>query len=400
MENYNELEQEVSKKNKKTFMKGALVGALIMLMVCVGAVAGVVLTVFGEGSAISFAAIAKFEMIQAYVEEMYLYDIDSQAVEEGIFQGYMDALGDVYTTYYTAEETIDILESSSGEYSGIGAVMSQNITTGVVTLVTIFDDSPAQDAGIIDGDYLQAVNGVEITGEDLTNIVTQVKGEEGTTVEITIYRESTDEVLTFTVTRGIVENQTVGYALLEDQVGYIAISEFDTVTLAQFEEALAELENQGMESLVIDVRGNPGGSLDTVCSMLELLLPEGLIVYTEDKDGNIEEIYGDGDGSFSLPLAVLVNEYSASASEIFAVAIQDYEVGEIVGVTTYGKGVVQRLIQLPDDTMIKMTISEYFSPLGNSIHGVGVIPDIEVEYDYDDLETDEQLEAAIEAVTN
>lgn len=391
-------EEEQYKENKKAFRKGALSGALVMLCICLGISGGIVYAVFGGNSVISLDLIAKLSVIQAYVEDNYFYDIDYAALEEGVYQGYMDALGDPYSVYYTAEETTDILESSSGEYSGIGVVISQDLTTGIVTLTSIFDDSPAEAAGLQEGDILEAVDGVDMTGEDVTNISTAVKGPEGTTVDITIYRSSSDESLTYTVTRATIEYDTVAYSMLEDQVGYIYVSEFDTVTLAQFEEALVELENQGMEALIIDVRNNPGGNLDTVCSMLELLLPEGLIVYTEDRDGNIEEYYGEGDGEFSLPLAVLVNEYSASASEIFAIAIQDYEVGEVVGVTTYGKGIVQRLWTLPDDTMIKMTISEYFSPLGNSIHGIGVIPDIEVEYDLDDLETDEQLNAAIETV--
>lgn len=385
--------------NKKTFIKGALCGALIMLLICIMGVGAIVIWGVGESGAISYSTIAKLELIKVYIDEGFLYEIDEDALEDGLYQGYIDALGDSYAAYYTEEETTQILESTSGEYSGIGAVMSQDVTTGIITLISIFDDSPAEEAGILDGDILEKVNGEEVTGEDLTNVVTKVKGDEGTTVDITIYRSSLGESITLTVTRGIVENPTVSYEMLEDEVGYIIVSEFDTVTLSQFEEALTVLEEQGMESLIIDLRNNPGGNLDTVCDMLDLLLPEGLIVYTEDKDGNTQEIYSEGDDEFTKPLAVLVNGYSASASEIFAVAIQDYEVGVIVGETTYGKGIVQQLIGLPDDTMIKFTISEYFSPLGNSIHGVGVIPDVEVEFDYDDLEVDEQLNKAIEVVT-
>ncbi|MFI3207583.1 MAG: S41 family peptidase [Eubacteriales bacterium] len=385
--------------NKKTFIKGALLGALIMFLICgIGAYSIIFSGIFGS-SVISNSTIAKLELIQAYIDESFLYEIDEEALEDGIYQGYIAALGDDYAAYYTAEETAELLESTSGEYTGIGALLSQNLETGIVTLVTIFEDSPAMEVGLQDGDLLDKVNGEDITGEDLTNIVTKVKGEEGTTVDITIYRESTDEFLTFTVTRRVVENPTVSYEMLEDQVGYIAVSEFDTITLEQYQEALDDLEAQGMESLVIDLRNNPGGNLETVCDMLELILPEGLIVYTEDKDGNREEYYSSGDNEFTLPLAVLVNGYSASASEIFAGAVQDYGIGEIVGTTTYGKGIVQQLMGLPDDTMIKFTISEYFTPLGRNIHGIGIVPDIAVEYDYDDLETDEQLEKAIEAVT-
>ena len=182
--------------------------------------------------------------------------------------------------------------------------------------------------------------------------------------------------------------------------GYIGVSEFDSVTYDQFEEALGDLEAQGMQGLVIDLRGNPGGSLTTVTDMLKLLLPEGTIVSTKDKYGNTEEITCDGSHEFTKPLAVLVNQYSASASEIFSGAVQDYGTGTIVGTTTYGKGVVQQLMDLGDGTCLKITIAEYYTPSGRSINGTGVEPDVEVKYEYDENhpEADNQLEKALEVV--
>jgi len=186
----------------------------------------------------------------------------------------------------------------------------------------------------------------------------------------------------------------------ENQIGYIKVSEFDTVTYDQFKEALDDLEKQGMKGLVIDLRNNPGGNFDTVTDMLKLLLPEGVIVSTKDKEGNVEEVTCDGANEFDKPLAVLVNQYSASASEIFSGAVQDYGIGEIVGMTTYGKGVVQQLMDLGDGTCLKMTIAEYYTPNGRSINGKGVEPDVEVEYEYDENnpEADTQLEKALEVV--
>ncbi|MFI3171067.1 MAG: S41 family peptidase [Eubacteriales bacterium] len=383
--------------DKNGFLKGALFGALAMLLV--GGMLLLIVTNLGGTSIIDADVENKLALLQSYIDDRFLYDVDEEELQEGIYLGYVEALGDPYSTYYTAEETETILESTTGEYSGIGALMSQSIESGIITLVNVFDDSPAEEAGLLDGDILEMVNGVEVTGEELTNVVAQVKGEEGTDVEITVYRSSEMESITVSVTRGVVENPTVSYELKEENIGYIQVSEFDTVTYSQFKEALEDLETQGMEGLIIDLRSNPGGSLDTVCAMLELLLPEGIIVYTEDKDGNRNEVYSTGENEFDKPMAVLINGYSASASEIFAGAIQDYGIGQIVGETSYGKGVVQQMISLPDDTMLKITVSEYFTPLGRNIHGIGIEPDVEVSYDYNDLETDEQLEKAMEVVT-
>lgn len=386
------------KENNKGFMKGALIGALSMLLFSGMVIAILVRLLWSGTDVLSDETIAKLELVQYYIESQYLYEIDQEALEDGILYGYMDGLDDPYTVYYNEEETQDILESASGEYSGIGAVMMQDVETGIITILSVYEDCPAAIAGLQDGDILDQVNGESVDGQDVTSVVTKIKGEEGTTVDITVLRGSEYESITYTVTRASIEYPSVTYEMLEDQVGYIYVSEFSTSTLEQFEDAKTDLESQGMERLIIDLRSNPGGNLDTVCSMLELLLPEGVIVSTQDKDGEGETYYSSGENEFTLPLVVLVNEYSASASEIFAAAIQDYGIGEIVGMTTYGKGVVQSLISLGDGTMIKFTSSEYFTPLGNSIHGIGVIPDVEVDYDYEDLETDEQLEKAIEVI--
>ena len=237
-----------------------------------------------------------------------------------------------------------------------------------------------------------------MTGEDLTEVVSHIKGEKGTTVDITVLRGEENEEVTVTVTRDTIQAQTVEYRMLEDNLGYIAVSEFDSVTYDQYQQALEDLQNQGMQGLIVDLRNNPGGNLSTVCDMLDLMLPEGLIVYTEDKDGNRQEMTSDDEHQFNLPMTVLMNGNSASASEIYAGAIQDYGLGKIVGTQSYGKGVVQQIFDLKDGTCVKLTIAEYFTPNGRNINGEGITPDVEVEYEKDENnpDADNQLEKAME----
>ena len=255
------------------------------------------------------------------------------------------------------------------------------------------------------GDILYAVEGQEATGQDLTKLVSEIKGEEGTSVRLTMVREGETDYLDFDVKRQRVEVPTVAWEMLEDQIGYIAVSEFDIVTSEQFSSALEELEADGMKGLIIDLRDNGGGVVRAVTEMADRMLPEGLIVYTEDKYGNRSEARSDAEHFFDLPLAVLVNGNSASASEIFAGAIKDYQVGSIVGTRTYGKGIVQQPFQLEDGTAIKLTISKYYTPKGNDIHGKGIEPDVEVELDEAlrgkaviTHEEDNQLQTAMDVV--
>ena len=201
-----------------------------------------------------------------------------------------------------------------------------------------------------------------------------------------------------TVTRDIIQVTTVAYEMKEDNIGYIIVSGFEQVTYKQFEEAIQVLNEQGMKKMIVDLRDNPGGNLSTVCEMLDLILPEGTIVYTEDKQNVREVITSDDEKQMKIPMAVLINGNSASASEIFAGAIQDYKLGTLVGTTTYGKGIVQNIYSLGDGTSLKLTTSEYFTPNGRNIHGIGIKPDIEVKYEYDEANPteDNQLQAAIE----
>ena len=384
-------------KDKKSFVKGALFGALAMLLIAGLVSCGLKL---GDSSreAVTSETEEKIAELKKLIDKNYLHDVDEEELQEGIYKGYISGLDDPYSVYYDEEETKSFYETTEGEYDGIGAVLSQNMDTGIITLVQIYDDSPAMKAGLQDEDILYKVDKEEVTGEDLTEVVSHIKGEKGTTVDITVLRGEENEEVTVTVTRDTIQAQTVEYRMLEDNLGYIAVSEFDSVTYDQYQQALEDLQNQGMQGLIVDLRNNPGGNLSTVCDMLDLMLPEGLIVYTEDKDGNRQEMTSDDEHQFNLPMTVLMNENSASASEIYAGAIQDYGLGKIVGTQSYGKGVVQQIFDLKDGTCVKLTIAEYFTPNGRNINGEGITPDVEVEYEKDENnpDADNQLEKAME----
>ena len=393
-------------KKRETFLSGVLAGA-VGTVVILAAVFGIKTflseTLPGSGLASSGVSVRsvenKLDVIDELIGQYYLYedDIDGEELVEGIYAGYAEALGDPYTEYYDKEETQELFESTSGEFGGIGVAMSQD-ADGAVTVTNIYSDSPAEKAGMQLNDILIGVDGKDIQGEDLDTVVSYVKGERGTEVELTVLRGGAE--VNLTVVRDIIEVQTVDSRMLDGNIGYIAVSEFDEVTYGQFETALNELETKNMSGLIIDLRNNPGGNVETVTDMLRLLLPEGPIMSTKDKNGNTEELTCDGAHEFTKPLAVLVNGYSASASEIFSGAVQDYGTGTVVGTTTYGKGVVQQLISLGDGTCLKLTIAEYYTPSGRSINGTGVTPDVEVEYEYDknNPNADNQLDKAVEVI--
>ena len=339
------------------------------------------------------------ELINAY----YLDEIDGQKVEDTMYTGMVAGLEDPYSVYYSKEELESMEESISGAYSGIGATLTQDPDTGDLSVVSCFDGTPAQEAGLQPGDVITGWNGNSVEGMELSELVSKIKTdpEEQLTLEI----ERDGEILEVELTRREVQIPTVEYEMLDDQIGYIRLVEFDEVTADQFKEALEDLENQNMKKLIIDVRNNPGGVLQVVCDMLDQLLPEGLIVYTEDKNGNRKEYTSDEEHQFTKPLAVLVNGNSASASEIFAGAIQDYGIGTIVGTTTFGKGIVQRTFYLSDGTGVKLTVAKYYTPKGHDIHKKGITPDVEIELDEElknqssiSHEEDNQLQKAIEVL--
>ena len=341
----------MEQKKKKGYGAGIVTGILATVLVSLLLLGGFRVITNTAGSYVSGKVTEKevskkLNKLNALIDKYYLYEdeIDTDKLAEGIYSGYTSALGDKYTVYYDEDETKALMESTSGTFSGVGATLTKDADTGYATIVNVYEGSPAEKAGLKAGDILEKIDDHEVGDEQLDTVVSWIKGEKGTDVKITVLRDG--EELELTATRDTIEVKTVSYEMKENQIGYIRVSEFDTVTYDQFKEALDDLEKQGMQGLIVDLRNNPGGSLDTVTNMLRLLLPEGTIVSTKDKNGKTDEITCDGTHEFKKPMAVLVNQYSASASEIFSGAVQDYGTAKIVGVTTYGKGVVQQLMDM------------------------------------------------------
>ena len=334
--------------------------------------------------------------MDSVLDTFYFDDVDEETAKDNIYKAYLSSYGDKYTVYYTADEYKSLLESTTGKFSGIGAVC-QKMDNGTILITEAYEEAPAYKAGIRKGDYVSKVEGQDITDIDLSTAVALIKGEKGTSVHLEVIRD--DTTFECDVVRDDIDIRTVSYSMRENDIGYILISQFDTVTTNQFKSALDDLTAQGMKGLVIDIRSNPGGVLGTVVDMLDEILPDGLIVYTQDKDGNKTEYKGSNKNELTVPLAVLVDGNSASASEIFAGAVQDYGIGKIIGTQTFGKGIVQTIRPMTDGSAIKYTIAKYFTPKGQDIHGNGVTPDIVIEYEpSDDGSVDNQLEAAMDYV--
>ena len=337
----------------------------------------------------------KLQVLEDTIDRYYLESVDEQTLEKGVYDGLVEALGDPYSTYYSSEELKELQDKTEGIYYGIGAYVGIDADTSLPRLTGIIEGTPAQESGLRAGDLLYKVDGEEVQGLELTQVVSKIKGEEGTSVHLTIIREGATDYLEVDVVRRKVESPTVNQKMLDGGIGYIQITEFDTVTLDQFTEALAVCRGSGMKGLILDLRGNPGGNLNTVCDIAREILPKGLIVYTEDKDGKRSEYTCDGTKEMKEPLVVLVDSGSASASEILAGAVKDYGIGTLVGTTTFGKGIVQRIISLSDGSAVKLTVSNYYTPNGNNIHKIGIKPDIEEKFDSEAYYND-QLNKAIE----
>lgn len=406
--------QPTRKKKSQGFASGMIIGAVsafmavILLILSVAAVCiakgyihiGVNGDVYIQSDAVTDSdgigseVEGKLNAIDSVLESFYFGDVDDETAKDNIYKAYLSSYGDKYTMYYTADEYKALKESTNGKFYGIGAVCQLSGEGGVL-LVDVYDNGAGYQAGLRSGDRVVNVDGRDITGMELSSAVALIKGDKGTSVTLEVIRGT--ERLTFSAVRDAVEAKTVSYTLLDNNIGYLSISQFEEVTTKQFKAAVEDLQSQGMKGFVIDIRNNPGGLLDTVVGMLKYMLPDGLIVYTEDKQGNRKEYKGQDNDEFNLPLAVIVNGNSASASEIFAGAIQDYGKGTIIGTQTYGKGIVQTVKPLTDGSAIKFTIAKYFTPKGQDIHGKGVTPDMVVEYDTD-ADVDTQLDAAIKNV--
>lgn len=406
--------QPPRKKKSQGFASGMIIGAVSAFMAVILLILGVAAVCIAKGyihigvngdvyiqsdavtdsDGIGSEVEGKLNAIDSVLESFYFGDVDDETAKDNIYKAYLSSYGDKYTMYYTADEYKALKESTNGKFYGIGAVCQLSGEGGVL-LVDVYDNGAGYQAGLRSGDRVVNVDGRDITDMELSSAVALIKGDKGTSVTLEVIRGT--ERLTFSAVRDAVEAKTVSYTLLDNNIGYLSISQFEEVTTKQFKAAVEDLQSQGMKGLVIDIRNNPGGLLDTVVGMLKYMLPDGLIVYTEDKQGNRKEYKGQDNDEFNLPLAVIVNGNSASASEIFAGAIQDYGKGTIIGTQTYGKGIVQTVKPLTDGSAIKFTIAKYFTPKGQDIHGKGVTPDMVVEY-YTDADVDTQLDAAIKNV--
>lgn len=342
----------------------------------------------------------KLGVLENTIKQYFWQDVDESTLEEGVYKGLLESLDDPYSVYYTHDELVQLQQQTEGIYYGIGAYISQDNEMGYVRVSKIIKNTPAEASGLQQDDYIYKVDGEDMQGKDSSYVVSKIKGEAGTKVTITVVREGATDPIDIEVERQKIESPTVEYQMLDNDMAYIQITEFDLVTTEQFEEAYKQAQADGMKGLILDLRSNPGGNLSTVCDIARMILPKGLIVYTEDKYGKREEYTCDGANQIKVPLVVLTNGYSASASEILAGAVKDYGIGTLVGTTTYGKGIVQKVINLSDGSAVKLTVSNYFTPNGNNIHKIGIDPDVEVEFDAEQYKNgvDNQLEKAKEVL--
>lgn len=386
---------------KKDFWKGFGAALVLMAVVYFG---GQFLAQMNIALPFGMSTMAKIRQIEKTLDTYYVEDYDKELAEELMYTGLAAGVGDPYTYYLSADSLAEQMEKNSGHFVGIGVEIYAG-DDGYIVVSSVTPGGPAEAAGILAEDKITEVDGESITGKTAADVSALVKGEADTDVTLTIFRESTGEVLEKTVTRQDIQVKTVSWRMMDDNIGYIAITNFRENTYSQFKEVLDMLEAEGMEKLVLDLRNNTGGLVKSAHEIGEELLPEGIMVYTMDKDGNREDTLCD-DVYNDVPLVVLVNGNSASAAEILAGAIQDTGRGQLIGTTTFGKGLVQRLFTLPDGSGLNVTIQKYYTPNGTSIHGVGITPDYEVELPEEyaqqtniPAEADTQLQKAVEVLS-
>ena len=384
--------------NKKGFIGGIAIGILSTIMVALGIF--VVPTVLGKEPTTTH----KLQYIQKLLEKNYVGELNQQQLEEGIYKGYVASVGDPYTNYFTKEEFAQFREKTSGTYAGIGVVMQVDQADRLITAVQVFENSPAEKAGMLPKDRIIKAEGVELGAENFDEAPKIIKGPAGTTVHVTIFRPSENKTIDLEIVRETVIYPTVDHRMVEDEIGYIQIKEFDEVTYTQFMTALEALKTENPKGIIIDVRNNLGGLLNIVAQITDELLPQGMIVYTKDKEGNIQKLES-RPGQLEIPVTLLINENSASASEILAGALKDRNRAKLVGKTTYGKGVVQTILPIPDGSGIKVTTSKYYTPNDICIDGIGIEPDYEVELPMELMlkpkledKEDVQLQKAIEVI--
>ena len=324
--------------------------------------------------------IINFNRVKSYLMQSYYQDVDEDKLLEGAIKGMAEALEDPYTVYYTPKQMQDFTEQSSGSYVGIGVTVFMD-EDDLLTVSETFANSPAKEVGMRNGDKIINVDGEDVTSiKDSDLIVQKIRGKPDTEVKITVYRPDINDYVNLQMVRRVINMVYIESKIINDNIGYVQLKLFDEDIARDFANHVNDLIMSGAKGLIIDLRNNPGGSYTQVVAMADMLVPKGLIVYTEDRSGNRQEEFSDT-SELNMPMTVLINEYSASASEILSAAIKDYNKGTLVGKTTFGKGLVQSVVPLEGGAGVKFTISKYYTPSGTCIHGIGVTPDIEIEND-------------------
>lgn len=348
----------------------------------------------------------KAEILSSYINRFYLNDIDYGKMGDIIYKAMVSGLDDKYAAYYTKDEYKDISEKTKGEFCGIGAYISQGKNDNSLKVAGVVNGGPAEKAGIKKGDIIVEVDGENIQGKDSSYAVSKMKGKKGTNVSISVMRKGNKKPITFNIKREVIHDNTVSYKMLDNNIGYISVSAFETVTKKQFKSAVDCLEKKNEKGLIIDLRDNGGGLLDTALDMLDHILPKKLVVYTKDKNGVAEEYYTKDDKEIKIPIVILVNGNSASASEVFCGALRDYGKAKLLGTKTFGKGIVQSSFAFRDGTGLKFTTSKYYTPKGINIHGTGFEPDIKVKSNgkmtalkESGYKVDNQINAALDYLT-
>ncbi len=383
--------------NKKVFLGGIVTGIAMLLVIN-----ALYTTVYTKGD-LDFST--KVSVIKELLNENYVNEIDDDKLDESMYLGLVYGIGDPYTSYMDKSTYKDFSEKSKGVFAGIGIGVTVDTADNRVVVDLAYEGFPGSKAGLLPGDKIIKVNDEEVTGDNLQGVVNKMKGKAGTSVKLTILRESESRTFDINLIREIIELPTVSHELLENDIGLLRITNFDEITLEQYNNAFQDLKKQNMKGLIIDLRNNPGGLLDVVTKIADTLVPECVTVYTEDKNGKRSDYKSDA-SKVDIPIVVLVNGSSASASEVLAGAIKDTNSGVLVGTKTYGKGVVQSVFPLTDGSAVKVTIAKYYTPSGVCIDGIGIEPDYFVEMDEKlsakiqslDLDDDVQLKKALEVI--
>lgn len=346
----------------------------------------------------------RLEEIYKVIDALYLWEYDDAALMEGAAQGMLGALGDDYTFYYTPEQMEKENETITGEYGGLGFEVSPNLTDDTITIRRVFHGGPAQQAGIRTGDKIIAVNGEEMRALDINDAVAIMRGEVGVEVTLTILRDQ--EIFDVTMERAIVQTEIIKYEMLDENIGYMRVYYFEGNMMGQIDEAKKAFDEAGAKGLILDLRDNPGGLVNLAIDLVDMFVGEEPILHTQDKYGRNLSYYG-REGQWDIPVVILTNGYSASASEIVAAALQEYGVAKIVGEQSFGKGIMQSVYPFATDGAGMQITSDYWlTPQKNNLHEEGVTPDVEVVLDEDVLddtyqiirEKDNQLAAGIEVL--